>query len=185
MQIDVSDLLRKSGNRDRYEETWTADELALENELYSLGETLEVSLFLYNAEGIIEVEGDYQGILEYYCTRCLKDLREPLNGDVEARFYPPDRDISEDVSDTDQADLFLGNYSPEETVDAGRVVREDIVLNRPMRVLCDSDCQGLCPECGTNLNEEDCGHETGQTIDPRLSKLQEMDVSTEESTTEE
>ncbi len=185
MQIDVSDLLRKSGKRQRYEETWTSDELALDNDLYSLGETLEVSLFLHSAEDIIEVEGSYQGILEFHCTRCLKGLSEPLNGDVEARFYPPSRDITEDVSETDQANLFLGNYTPEETVDVGRLIREDIVLNRPMRILCKSDCEGLCPECGTNLNEEKCGHETGETIDPRLSKLQEIDVRTEESTTED
>ena len=185
MQIDVSDLLRKSGNRERYDETWTSDDLALDNELYSLGDTLEVSLFLYNAEGIIEVEGTYQGILEYHCTRCLKDLQDPLNGEIEARFYPPSRDVSEDVNETDQANLFVGNYSEDETIDAGRVVREDIVLNRPMRVLCQDDCKGLCPECGANLNEEDCGHDTETDIDPRLAELQEIDVSSEESTTED
>ena len=25
-------------------------------------------------------------------------------------------------------------------------------------VLCREDCKGLCPVCGANLNEVDCGH---------------------------
>ena len=25
-------------------------------------------------------------------------------------------------------------------------------------MLCREDCAGLCPVCGANLNEEDCGH---------------------------
>lgn len=176
MKIDVSSLLKKSGKRKRYSETWSADELSLDNELYSLADSLEVSLLLYNAEGILEVEGSYGGILEYYCNRCLREMSDPLNEDVKARFYPPERDLSEAIDETKQAELFIGNYSKDETVDIGRVIREDIVLNRPMQVLCEPECEGLCPECGADLNEEDCGHDT-ENIDPRLSKLQEIDLS--------
>lgn len=180
MKIDVSGLLGKSGNRERYDGTWTTDELGLDNELYSIEDSIEVSLFLHNAQGIVEVEGSYQGILHYYCNRCLKDLRESLDNEVEARFYPPERDVSEVLAETDQENRYVGNYSKDETVDVGKVIREDLVLNRPMQVLCRNDCKGLCPECGANLNEEDCGHDTEENVDPRLSKLQEIDLSQDE-----
>jgi len=29
-------------------------------------------------------------------------------------------------------------------------------LNLPMNPLCSADCQGLCPECGCDLNVEKC-----------------------------
>jgi len=35
-------------------------------------------------------------------------------------------------------------------------IREEILLNYPMKVLCKPDCKGLCPECGANLNSENC-----------------------------
>ncbi|MCM8831767.1 MAG: DUF177 domain-containing protein [Candidatus Omnitrophica bacterium] len=35
-------------------------------------------------------------------------------------------------------------------------VREEILLNFPMKVLCRPDCKGLCPRCGVNLNFDNC-----------------------------
>ncbi|MDD5195443.1 MAG: DUF177 domain-containing protein, partial [Candidatus Omnitrophica bacterium] len=35
-------------------------------------------------------------------------------------------------------------------------IREEVLLNFPMKVLCKPDCKGLCPGCGANLNNEVC-----------------------------
>lgn len=35
-------------------------------------------------------------------------------------------------------------------------IREEILLNFPMKVLCKPDCKGICPGCGVNLNFEEC-----------------------------
>ena len=48
-----------------------------------------------------------------------------------------------------------------------------LVLNTPWRSVCRPDCQGLCPNCGQNLNEGDCDCQH-QQIDPRLASLQEL-----------
>ena len=36
-------------------------------------------------------------------------------------------------------------------------IRGEIILEYPLRLLCKQDCKGLCPRCGKNLNEGDCG----------------------------
>ncbi len=41
-------------------------------------------------------------------------------------------------------------------LDIGRDIREEILLNFSLRVLCSPDCRGLCPACGKNLNWGDC-----------------------------
>ena len=33
---------------------------------------------------------------------------------------------------------------------------EQILLSLPMRIICNPDCLGLCPECGKNLNTGKC-----------------------------
>ena len=38
-------------------------------------------------------------------------------------------------------------------------IREDILIVFPQSCLCSEDCRGLCPVCGANLNEGDCGCE--------------------------
>jgi len=35
-------------------------------------------------------------------------------------------------------------------------LREEVLLNFPMRVLCRPDCRGICPGCGANLNFQKC-----------------------------
>ena len=35
-------------------------------------------------------------------------------------------------------------------------IREQILLNFPMKVLCGPQCKGICPGCGSNLNTEQC-----------------------------
>ena len=44
----------------------------------------------------------------------------------------------------------------EDFVDLTENLREDIVLALPQRALCQTDCQGLCPVCGKDLNESVC-----------------------------
>src|SRR6267378_2761104 len=50
------------------------------------------------------------------------------------------------------------------------VLKEQVLLSLPMKVICQSDCRGLCPTCGANLNHEECRCET-HTTDPRLAPL--------------
>ena len=53
------------------------------------------------------------------------------------------------------------------------VVISDIILNYPQKYLCKDDCKGLCPECGKNLNEGDCGCNKTQ-VDSRLEILKQL-----------
>jgi Large ribosomal RNA subunit accumulation protein YceD len=44
-----------------------------------------------------------------------------------------------------------------DVLDLTEDVREDILLAFPSRCLCHTDCKGLCPDCGQNLNVRECG----------------------------
>ncbi len=46
-------------------------------------------------------------------------------------------------------------------------------LNLPMKVLCKDDCKGLCPKCGKNLNEGECGCKS-DNIDDRWLPLLDL-----------
>lgn len=60
-----------------------------------------------------------------------------------------------------------------EKFDLDEIIREEIILDTDMVTLCDENCKGLCPKCGQNLNEKDCGCTTSE-IDPRLAKLTQL-----------
>ena len=40
--------------------------------------------------------------------------------------------------------------------------------------LCKTDCRGICPDCGQDLNVDTCDCAEGQATDPRLEKLREL-----------
>lgn len=63
--------------------------------------------------------------------------------------------------------------APDFVVDLDAPVTADILLSLPSKHLCREDCKGLCPKCGKNLNEGDCGCDLRE-IDPRLEALRDF-----------
>ncbi len=58
-------------------------------------------------------------------------------------------------------------------LDLAPLLRAEVLLATTERVLCQSDCRGLCPQCGTNYNHTTCDCEQDD-IDPRFVKLKEL-----------
>ena len=47
-------------------------------------------------------------------------------------------------------------------LDLDELVRADLFLELPSKVLCTEDCKGLCGQCGRNLNFDSCECEKNQ-----------------------
>ncbi len=52
-------------------------------------------------------------------------------------------------------------------------IREEVLLHLPRYPVCEPDCQGLCPQCGHNLNDGACGCEVSRS-DLRWSGLDDL-----------
>ena len=97
--------------------------------------------------------------------------REEEEGGVESvRGGEGESEGSFDLQDTDE-EVFDGK-----TIDLDPIVREQVLLALPMGVVCREDCQGLCAQCGQNLNEKKCGCEQ-RVIDPRLAALKDIKLN--------
>jgi len=48
-----------------------------------------------------------------------------------------------------------------DAVDLEEILREQVLLALPMYPRCTPECQGLCPSCGANLNQRNCGCDRG------------------------
>lgn len=103
------------------------------------------------------------------CVRCLTPVAQTVDSKVNlmilAEDSPPDLDELE-LSADDLDVVYLEGVE----LDTDPILREQLQLNIPMRLLCDDDCQGLCPVCGTNRNLEPCDCET-MPVDPRWQIL--------------
>jgi uncharacterized protein len=101
-----------------------------------------------------DFEADFTVLLS--CSRCLQDIEVSLSEKYHLD-YVAGRDPhrkSEKV-DLDASEIERIYYQGSE-IDLSIGIREMIILTLPIAPLCKTDCAGLCPVCGRNLNEGDC-----------------------------
>jgi uncharacterized protein len=104
--------------------------------------------------------------LEGPCMRCLGEAGVGL--EVDAREVDQPATADEDLSSP---------YVEGAELDVGRWARDALVLAAPARLLCRSDCAGLCAVCGEPLNDASPeAHRHEQGGDPRWAKLRELEV---------
>ena len=122
---------------------------------FSLPSGIDYDLMLTNAgEGILAT-----GILTTHvvgtCDRCLSPAEFDVSGEVDEYYLFEE---PEDTGDDDDDELDFSLVSADNTIDLSGALLSTLVMETPFVVLCRPDCKGLCPVCGANLNEEDCGH---------------------------
>lgn len=116
------------------------------------------------------ISGEVNAQLSLTCSRCLRDFRQELSLPVGLE-YSPAEDLGEEKShELVPGELNTGFYSGDE-LDTGEISKEQVLLSIPMKPLCSESCKGICPKCGADLNEKDCGCELKKT-DHRLQALE-------------
>ena len=98
------------------------------------------------------------------CYRCLGDA--VLEVPIAAREYQA-------TNPPDGSDELRTPYLVDDKLDLSAWARDAVALALPDKILCRSDCAGLCPMCGKNLNDEPHEHDE-EASDPRWSALAEL-----------
>jgi len=119
-----------------------------------------------------DVRGSIKAPLEIDCTRCLTPVSRELDVvfqiDFVGRELLPESKETHLASNDLDTDLLEGDE-----IDLTEIAREQILLNLPETTLCREDCKGICPTCGTDLNEGSC--QCGEDeIDPRWAALKNL-----------
>jgi uncharacterized protein len=111
-------------------------------------------------EGIL-VQGLLYAGIEAECMRCLDPVQSAMPIEFEELYaYPslPDSEFS---------------IVEDGILDLAPLLRAEVIIAEEHGALCSPDCQGLCPECGENLNRSRCSC-NDLKIDPRLEKLRAL-----------
>jgi len=109
------------------------------------------------------------------CRRCLKDVEQDQDCRIRGIFAFPES-LEKIATDRESGNVFpLKNGS--RAIDLTGLVRECIVLDYPVYILCSEDCKGLCPSCGADLNKKNCKCKQ-ESSDPRWAKLAGLEKRT-------
>jgi uncharacterized protein len=108
-------------------------------------------------------QGALRATVGEQCVLCLTDVQQPLTSRISDLFiYPPENAPEDALTVGDDAHL-----------DLVPLVRENMLISKPIRILCRPDCKGLCPSCGQNWNEGPCSclDESGDVRWAKLARL--------------
>jgi len=121
---------------------------------------LRTQLRVIRVGDMVEIEGSVESRLRFSCGRCLGEFEEPLLSRFALTYA---RELPEVVDEAEGGEVELSaeemglSLFHGDEIDLAEAIAEQVVMALPMRPLCQENCRGLCPECGANLNEIDCG----------------------------
>ncbi|MDE7241694.1 DUF177 domain-containing protein [Desulfovibrio sp.] len=119
------------------------------------------------------VRGRLTGGVVVPCNRCAEDAAVDIDAAIEEFEEIPAEEnaASAEAAPDGASHVVYDRHAP--MLDLAAVCWEEFMLALPVAPLCREDCKGLCPRCGTNLNEGQCGC-TPDEGDHRMAPLRDL-----------
>lgn len=148
------------------------------------GSDIELDLRLESVmEGVL-VTGTATATMTGECARCLEPVTDELVVDLQELFvYSGERARGKPAP---TAAVAADDEEPkmvEDLFDLEPTLRDAVVLEIPLRPLCNDDCSGLCVDCGARLDDVEPNHSHDQ-VDPRWAALAQLRTPEVEKTEE-
>lgn len=173
MRVPVVGLLGRPGQRKELVRSVPPEEFGDEPwgpTVDTLDGPIDLDLELEAVSGGVLVRGQLRATALSACARCLTPTSRTWEADVVELYRRASDSGSEDSGD-DSEDLDYRLVEADTLLELDQMVRDALVVGQPVRVLCRSDCAGLCPTCGADRNSEPCEHGPEQSVDPRWEAL--------------
>ena len=101
-------------------------------------------------------QGEVTASVELECARCLEPFTMEIKGKTDF-IVCPEASVASRKQEAEDDEDYVYFQRGELRADLSGIVRQAIVLEVPIKPLCSESCRGICPQCGRNLNQGDCG----------------------------
>ncbi len=195
MEIDVSGIMKTYGaslDIDFEGEIAGMDDISGE---YVLDEPVAFRGTATKATGVVKLKGLLSATYEGICARCLEKMRIEVQLSIAEDYIRKTSDGENTVpggpaGDKSESGIdFAGSGAvTEETEDSegryfldgnllvpDKALKDNLILNLPLKLLCRDDCRGICPGCGTDLNKRVCScNGNGRNSGIMMEKLRDL-----------
>ena len=135
MKININQILPEGLT---LEEDTASATLDLDTDIIRFLGPVNIKANITKVADVVIVNLTLKALMSVSCSRCLNEFSIDLNKSLKLN-YPVDSSV--------------------QTIDLGSDIREEIILDYPVRFLCNPNCKGLCLKCGQNLNQSRCSCE--------------------------
>ena len=133
MKIEVAKL--KEGVLENLQESLLPEQLDFEASGIKYNGKINISSDVKKDMQVLSARTHLSATAEFTCSRCLQEFSQAIEKDFDTQ-YPLD--------------------GQQRFIDITQDIREEMILGYPFKFLCKSDCRGLCPKCGQDLNNNKC-----------------------------
>jgi uncharacterized protein len=165
------DLARLIGDAHHVAREYPATAFTADEDYCVIG-PVKLDIDLTRSEDRCRLAGRVTAPLELSCSRCAEPFAWPVDAAFDLSYLPQTAKAGEGEQEVQEEDLGIAFYDGQ-VIDLGQLMREQFYLSMPMKPLCSEQCKGLCPQCGTNLNQSGCGCQP-RWEDPRLAPLKRL-----------
>ncbi len=165
MKIYLADLKDEQGNYINYHFLIKPGSIKIENENFSFKDSITLYVSASYTGRALNLKGYFKTKIELSCSRCLNSFIYLLESDFQEKF--------QHISSESEKEPFHEDFFRGEAFNLAGILRENIILALPLKPVCSSNCKGLCPVCGQNLNTAKCNCEV-LNVDPRLEGLKKL-----------
>ncbi len=163
MKIQLSKFISVPKYEEKMEASIDMDEIKLTGVSYPIRTRTGFPILIQNrGKDKVCFRFETEVVLGIPCSRCLEEVPYPVSIQVVEEI---------DFGTMEEHEEFP--YLENKILDLDMLIFDEIVPKLPSRVLCREDCRGLCPVCGTNLNEKECGCDR-TVADPRMAAIQDI-----------
>ncbi|MFH1355161.1 MAG: DUF177 domain-containing protein [Candidatus Omnitrophota bacterium] len=131
----IIDINRIPFEGETFEEEISPAQLEVETDIIKFRGNIKVKAGISRITNAVTANLNISGLIYANCSRCLEEFQMDLEKNLKLN-YP--------VSSSDTK------------IDLSQDLKEEIMLDYPMKPLCSGECKGLCIRCGKNLNEGSC-----------------------------
>ncbi|MBQ7258179.1 MAG: DUF177 domain-containing protein [Abditibacteriota bacterium] len=167
MRLDLTEIALTPGKRMSYE--LNEEPLGDISEEVISNAPIQGCLKFTNTHGLIYVKGSFKTEVKMMCGRCLEYFNVAIEREIEEVLPVTGETDDENFLDDLETPVFV-NY----VLDLSELLRQYILVEVPIKPLCNESCKGICIGCGANLNTEKCKCEDKTNNNPFADLLKDF-----------
>lgn len=168
MSVNLSEIMNRKEQIHNIEVPIEFAEYVHSGITYPVKEKSAVRLELCSPDAkIVQIKANASMVLGALCDCCLKEVTLPfeISFEEEVDFTKSGEERAEELDET----YYIAGYD----LDVEQLIRQELMLEFPSKILCKEDCKGLCRICGADLNKGECGCDR-TSLDPRMAAIQDI-----------
>ena len=169
MRIELENL---EGSKGDFAHVYQPEDLNPVDERVSLIAPAAVNGKVRLSGNEVFVNGHIDTRAQVECDRCLKPVELPVNVDFTLEYISGSEYEASQTAALTEEEMSVSVFDGG-AIDVDEIVKEQVLLAVPTRMLCREDCKGICPDCGIDRNTGECDCVTND-IDPRWAALKNL-----------